>query len=239
MIENYLLKWDSDFFNFKIAALHANVLTDNQIQIFQELSKHNYKLVYLISANELSGIKALTNVRSCDLVDIKLTYQIKLDFFEKNNIFDKHIEICDIKEVKNQKIRELAFQSGKHSRFYTDKNFNPNRYYDLYQIWIEKSINRDIADEVFIYKEKNEILGFITISKYDSFGKIGLIAVDTNSRGKGIGKKLIDSAAQYLIQNNIYFMNVATQEANTSGCTFYEKCGFILNKSEYYYHIWL
>ena len=56
---------------------------------------------------------------------------------EKVSIFN--IDIHDFTSLK-----KLAFLSGIYSRFKLDKNLPSNCFYDLYAIWIKKSINLDL-----------------------------------------------------------------------------------------------
>ncbi|HRS53652.1 MAG TPA: GNAT family N-acetyltransferase [Bacteroidales bacterium] len=235
------LKWDSDFFGFKVAAVYANEINNNEIDsILKKLHNYNYKLIYVISESELvfPNIKCLYNI---NFVDIKLTFKAFVNTIIEQNKDEDLINILKYSQKPiNENLEELAYQSGNYSRFKLDKNFEPYHFFSLYKIWLQKSLSKEIADEVFVYTENDNILGFVTVSlNENNFGKIGLIAVEQNTRGKGIGRKLIKAVANYLLDYQINKLFVSTQHANKNACNFYQKLGFILDKKEYYYHLWI
>lgn len=137
-----------------------------------------------------------------------------------------------------QKLYEIALESGKYSRFKTDEIFPTESYEKLYRKWIEKSINRQIADKVFIYKENDDILGLISLKIKPNNGEIGLLAADYSAQGKGIGSKLIAESENHIISLNVHAMEVATQLKNAPACRFYEKNGYSVKNIFNYYHIW-
>ena len=68
----------------------------------------------------------------------------------------------------------LAFESGKMSRFNLDKKFGRTKFEELYVKWVDNSINKVFADDVFVYQENNKTLGFITYKIDEDFSTIGL-----------------------------------------------------------------
>ncbi len=126
-----------------------------------------------------------------------------------------------------------------YSRFKIDPYFRNNEFERLYTEWIEKSVERRLANEVLIYNEGDELLGFITLALREKTGSIGLIAVDENQRGKAIGKKLIRAALAYFKDHKITTVEVVTQKANYAACRFYESCGFKIKSIVNIYHLWI
>lgn len=234
------LTWDSDFLGFKVAAVYADKINSDVDIILQNLNYENYRLVYFISENEVVFSNNASSLYKIKPIDVKLTYKAFVDDIIESNDCNNLVNVVNYSLMPaNNDLIELAFQSGIYSRFKRDNDFAPNCYFSLYRIWLEKSLNRNIADEVFAYTENSKILGFITIVKCKDYGKIGLIAVAQEARGKNIGRKLILSGAKYLSDSKINTFYVATQNENHSACNFYRKIGFNLDKKEYYYHIWM
>ena len=108
----------------------------------------------------------------------------------------------------------------------------------MYREWINKSVSKTIADEVFLYENK-QILGIVTLKLKENIATIGLIAVAENQQGKGIGRKLVDACMDFCQKNNIKKIEVATQKANLQACNFYEKYGFSVKEITPIYHFWL
>ena len=110
----------------------------------------------------------------------------------------------------------------------------------MYSTWMEKSINGEMADYVFVHKNHETIDGMITIKIENDIANIGLIAVDYASQGKGIGTKLIQSIENFLYQiKGIKYIQVATQLANHNACHLYKKNNFEVITITDIYHHWL
>jgi dTDP-4-amino-4,6-dideoxy-D-galactose acyltransferase len=177
----------------------------------------------------LSGIDELI------LADVKVTWEKQcLNQERSNKIIEYNSNIHDYNEVLN-----LALLSGNFSRFRTDSNFKNNEFYNLYKEWLNKSINKKIADIVFIYQVGEKIVGFITIGKSNAeTSHIGLIAVDPSYQGKKIGSDLINVSLNYSTNNNYKKIEVETQKENIPAMRLYEKNSFNIKSIQYIYHLW-
>lgn len=225
-------KWDSDFFGYPISEIRKEVFTSVDFEKVIELAKGvNAQLVYLVSNEESEDLVS----QGCFLADIKVTYRRKV---EKNVILDEHISSFSSNE-NYEELVDLALASGEYSRFKTDPKFIHNEFEKLYIEWIKKSVDRILADDVYIFKTAKHILGMVTAKINGQKADIGLIAVDIENRGHKIGKKLIDAVNNYALNNGCSYIDVPTQKLNYSACNFYEKNGFSIEKIEYIYHLWL
>ena len=100
-------------------------------------------------------------------------------------------------------------------------------------------LKKKICDSVLIYKKEKKIVGFITLKRLESRVDIGLIAVDHNYRGKGIGQILMKSAEKWALERQINTIQVVTQIVNVPACLFYKKNKYKIKNIEYIYHFWL
>ena len=103
-------------------------------------------------------------------------------------------------------------------------------------LWLEKSLSKEIASEVFVYNDGNNEIGFITIKKVENLAIIGLLAVDTLYAGKNIGTSLMRTVENWCINNGVNEIEVATQIDNINACNFYRKNGYITKQIDYIYH---
>jgi len=213
------LVWDSEFFGYKIGLIDINNSDFDPHLHFDS----QFDLIYLFSnRNQVSD-------QLSEHVDIKITY-------EKYNTFVEEMPE-NIEEYKGKLTNELlylAHLSGNHSRFKKDV-YLANHYEILYKTWIQKSIDGEIADKVLIFKVSCKILGFITLKEINECVQIGLIAVNENHMGKGIGSSLL-KAISYIYPNKKII--VSTQEVNKGANAIYIKNGFFVNKRQYIYHLW-
>jgi dTDP-4-amino-4,6-dideoxy-D-galactose acyltransferase len=233
-----LLEWDTKFFGYKIAKILVS--QDSKAQIDQTISVlklEDYKLAYFFVSPEDDTSNDSILACTGQLVDEKVTYSYSID---EQTIFkvDDYIVIYS-EDIVTQELTQLTLQSGTYSRFRIDPNFRNSEYESLYKEWIKKSVTKDVADQVLVYKEEDHILGFITMKIAEGHGSIGLLAVDENFRGKSIGKKLLTSSFAYFQNNNITTIEVVTQRVNQIACRFYEACGFKISEIVNVYHLWI
>ena len=238
MADFSLLEWDTRFFGYKIAKIVVS--QDSKAQIDQTVSilkSEDFKLAYIFVSPEDDNSNNSIKACSGQLVDEKVTYSYSIDETVIYKV-DDFIVVYN-EDTASTELIELTLQSGAYSRFKIDPNFRNNEYVTLYKEWINKSVAREIADQVLVYKEEDHILGFITLRIAEGQGTIGLLAVDENSRGKSIGKKLLTSSFAYFQNNRITRIEVVTQRGNQIACRFYEACGFNVSEIVNVYHLWI
>lgn len=234
MIE--FLAWDSSFFEIKIGRLYCY---GNGVDIKKNINdckEQGYKLVYIFCEKDNSKYDSLVRSTGAVLYDEKIT-------FFKSIIHPQPLTNSNIISFESDKIPEalykLGIQSGEYSRFKCDVNFAPGQFEDLYKKWVENSVNRTIADEVFISMESGVITGFVTLKYNIHEGAIGLIAVDNRYRGKAIGSNLISYTESFLLNRNIGNLRVVTQAANIGAVNFYKKNNFKIKEVTNIYHFWI
>jgi dTDP-4-amino-4,6-dideoxy-D-galactose acyltransferase len=232
-----ILGWDSSFFGYKVGKTTAKGISPATVnKIIEQARNKEVRLLYLFTDGDDKISQDSTGAVAGKLVDKKLTFNLKIGDADFDT--DDHIEPF-IANYPSEKLILLAIQSGLYSRYKSDTNFKNNEFEKLYTAWIVNSVKKKIADYVFVYKEDGVELGFVTLKLNDTYGQIGLIAVDESVRGRSIGKKLIFTVASLLKKRGIGSLQVPTQKDNTGACQFYRSIGFEEIKTENIYHIWL
>jgi streptothricin acetyltransferase len=64
---------------------------------------------------------------------------------------------------------------------------------------------------------------------WNKFAYVEELIVDTEFRGKGVGRALMTRAIEWAKQQNFPGLTLETQDNNVPACRFYEKCGFVLS----------
>lgn len=92
---------------------------------------------------------------------------------------------------------------------------------------------------VFVAEETGRIVGYIsTRLDYESGkGRIPNLAVDKDSRGRGVGRKLIEFALEYLRREGMAFVMIETMVNNPVGRRLYPSCGFVEVGQQLHYAI--
>lgn len=63
---------------------------------------------------------------------------------------------------------------------------------------------------------------------WNKFAYVEELVVDTEFRGKGVGRALLTKAIQWARQQNFPGITLETQDNNVPACKLYEKCDFVL-----------
>jgi dTDP-4-amino-4,6-dideoxy-D-galactose acyltransferase len=233
-MEVHELEWDSAFFGFKIGRIDIPALGfESMDAILWKAKECGFSLVYIMDAhrNELS--KELQRKHPYHLVDTKVIYC--KENLENNSFISRKAKESD----KLDDFIELAYESGKYSRFKLDPLIGLNNFQRLYQAWVKKSLSHEIADDVFVYEECNQVCGFCTVKYLPDKATIGLIGVSGIKQGNGIGRDLIRRVEKESLINDCSKIEVATQLANKGACMFYEKMGMQVIDAMDIYHVWL
>jgi len=220
------LEWDSNLFGYNVGRLNDKYSSS--------LDFSGFKLIYVYSDKLITELEG-------KLVDKKATFIYQINESEINSEKSSNILIQPFEDLIHDynELLALTYESGVYSRFYIDKNFQNNEFEKLYKIWIDNSLKKINALDVFVAVEENTILGFITlVRKTSEISAIGLIAVSSKARGKKIGTNLIQYIKKIAKENNFKQIQVVTQLDNVPAVRLYESNGFKLKEVKYIYHIW-
>ena len=93
---------------------------------------------------------------------------------------------------------------------------------------IDADVAGDNARGVFVWEEDGQVLGYVT-TRLDRDSKIGWIpniAIDPSMQGKGLGRKLMMHAIEYMREEGMEAAKIETLEQNAVGSQFYPDVGF-------------
>ncbi len=235
-----ILDWDSAFFGMPVARILPRRLPAPELApALAGMKERGVALAYW--ASDPDDAASQQAARSCGgfLADRKTTYLIDLDG-DAATVPDGDWATEEYAEARpNGELESLALQAGAHSRFRIDPRMPDGKFDALYRLWIEKSVNRTIADAVLVVRHSGGIVGMVTLGKKDGRGDIGLIAVDARMRGRNIGVSLVRGALEWTRGRGLRYGQVVTQGENAAACRLYERCGYRVEKVENVYHFWI
>jgi ribosomal protein S18 acetylase RimI-like enzyme len=130
----------------------------------------------------------------------------------------------------------LAYAAGHLSRFFLDPGFSP-QFEALYAEWVRKAL-RDEDSKVFTLSDSRHMLGMVTLSIRDAIGTIGLIAIDRESQGRGLGMRLLKQCEAHYHRLDARTCTVVTQKANIGACLLYQKAGYAIATEQDVWHVW-
>ena len=92
---------------------------------------------------------------------------------------------------------------------------------------IEESINNNTFTKHYVYKENNEIIGYINYDIMYERSELIQINVLDSYQGKHIGSKLMDYMFNDLEKNNVSEITLEVRIDNIKAINLYKKYGFI------------
>ncbi|MEJ5169992.1 MAG: GNAT family N-acetyltransferase [Fimbriimonadales bacterium] len=127
-------------------------------------------------------------------------------------------------------LQALGRGAFRQSRYFVDPYLDPAGKERLTDRWVENALNGR-ADRVFVAEPKQPV-GFAAC-KLDRRGRVAtidLIAVSEDSRGRGIGRSLVEAVCRHY-EPIAEHLEVGTQLANTGAVRLYEAAGCRLLRS--------
>jgi dTDP-4-amino-4,6-dideoxy-D-galactose acyltransferase len=228
------LEWDSQFFGLRIARLTEPRLTSASVAAARHWCRTNQiDCLYFLADSDNAETAALAQANAFQLVDIRLTLGRRLD----DGIGPAPV-VQPFQPADAERLRAIARVSHRDSRFYYDSRFTRQRCDALYEAWIERSFG-GWADAVFVAEGGGAPVGYISCHLASpETGSIGLVAVDQESQHRGLGRQLVAAALEYFRQNGRKQATVVTQGRNIASQRVYQRCGFLTQSVQLWYHCW-
>ena len=234
-----VLTWDTEKLGIKTAKiLPARLDSAVLAEQLAQLKSQGIQLVYWASESTDEASQQAAKQARGILVDYKLTYCCDLKMLDPAPSHNRGVESYD-QQFPDQQLEKLAVEIGKYSRFGQDPHLTASQMEAIYKEWILNSTKRIVATEVLVIKDKEKIIGMVTLAEKAKRGDISLIAVDSDYRGQQLGKRLVRAAQLAFIQAGYTSSQVVTQQTNIAACHLYESCGYRQEKLEHFYHFWL
>lgn len=240
------LEWECRNFGLSVARIDFPGGSERAVvAMLDEARRRRIDLVVLATSPGQELSRTLLSEFGGELVDRKATFRRPLAHPKASLSPAGTTPASTIREyaeaVASAELIQLAICAGAHSRFNIDPRFPQSKFRDMYRIWIERSVRHEIADSVLVDCPGGvpaTLRGFITLSQREGIGKIGLIAVAEEHRGRGVGRRLLDAAHQWMRGQGASESLVVTQLHNAPACALYGSCGYELAQVECYYHFW-
>jgi dTDP-4-amino-4,6-dideoxy-D-galactose acyltransferase len=236
-----ILEWDSARFGFPVGRLSTSVQPEEIPTIAQHARGEGVRLVYYTTPADVRVDPATLEQCGGRLVDQRVTYAADLDHVGqevRSEIADDRVAEYESDAV-TQALMSLARQSGEYSRFHSDPRVPPGVFESIYDAWITRSVQHEIADHVAVVRDGTTTAGFVTLKAAGAESEIGLLAVEASMRGRGYGRALVHYALHWARRHSCSRARVVTQQANRPACALYERCGYLVERIEHVYHLWL
>lgn len=192
-------------------------------------------LYYLCAAAEHESIRSACR-RGFDCVDVRVDLEAKPEIVEPSDTAG--VVVRPALESDLSALKVIARSSHNDSRFYSDGRFPKSACDKLYEIWIEKSCS-DSEGQVWVATHGDQVVAYVTCVKEEGgVGRIGLLAVQEQMRGAGVGRVIMQRGLQWFVEEGCSLVKVATQGGNTGALRFYGRIGFVPQQVSLWFHKW-
>ena len=141
----------------------------------------------------------------------------------------------------SRQLLQLSIVAGGDSRFQVDPRIPADKFRELYEVWMNRSTLRELADVVLVATPpdaSDDFVGVITLSETDGAGQIGLLAVREDHRGRGVAMLLMTAAHDWFRRRGAGAMSVVTQLENSAACGLYSRWNFEAVEVRQWFHFW-
>jgi len=233
------LEWDTTFFGFPIARVRSNSLTPELATAIDNwCAEHRTHCLYFLARPDDASTTRTAEDHGFRLMDVRLVFEHELGSIAPpsgNSIRVRPVESGDVDALLS-----IAQDSYHDTRFYFDAKFPRHLCDSLYRTWIKLSCE-GYADAVLVAETDGLLAGYISChldNKKNNVGKIGLVGVATQARGRGIGQALVCHALEWFRGANATKVSVVTQGRNVSAQRLYQRYGFATESVHLWYHKW-
>ncbi len=238
-----LLPWDTDFFHCRIARVCGDTLKLEQAGQINEWSRsHHIRGLYFLARADDPVTIQTAEQHGFALVDIRVTFER-----EVMNLPDParpdppaSVTIRPVQTGDLPVLQAMARTGHTETRFFSDSHFPHQRAEDLYSTWITLESQGRAQTVLVAVSAANRPLGYISchLASARRQGQIGLVGVSPEVRGKGIGKSLILAAIDWYRAKDAPTLTVVTQGKNRAAQRLYQRCGFLSQNLQLWYHKW-
>ena len=228
------LDWDSEFFGVRIARYNGSRLSAERMpEAVGWCQSHQIDCLYFLADSGGRETVGLAEAHGFQLVDIRMTFRRSVPGEPEPPAAVREFRAADA-----ARLQSIARVSHKDSRFYYDGHFPESRCGKFYETWIERSCG-GWADAVLVAETDGFAAGYVTCHLTPAgVGSIGLLAVAPECRGRCLGEQLTKAALAHFRAKGMQEVTVVTQGRNVRSQRLYQRCGFVTESVELWYHKW-
>jgi dTDP-4-amino-4,6-dideoxy-D-galactose acyltransferase len=231
------LDWDSSFFGIPIGEMRATGEED-LVAGHGEATREHLRCLYLQIPSEHFALVQQAEALGFHLTGVHMSFVAEAPFrADLTGTGATHVRAAQLSDI--DALQAIAATAHPDTRFFADPGFSREACERLYTTWIRRSVE-GWADRVFVadHDATDGPIGYVTLHRNGNAARIGLIAVANGTRRAGIGRALMMEAFRWCDAQQVQAISVATQAQNTSALRFYMRCGFGVDRVDFWLHKW-
>lgn len=232
-----LLGWDTKFWGRRIARLEETAVTPASLYATDAWCTDNGVacIFLLVAANDRVSTLAAEGA-GFFFTDVRMTFAANVA--DRPTVpLGRGLRLA--RSSDRVRLAELARASHASTRFFHDPNFDDERCRDLYAQWMLSSLD-GAADAVIVAEARGTPVGYVTceFDAGEDSGRIGLIAVEPSSQGRGLGSALCEAALDWFASEGALSVEIVTQGSNVLAQRVFQASGARTVSTELWFHKW-
>jgi dTDP-4-amino-4,6-dideoxy-D-galactose acyltransferase len=213
------------------------------LRIDQWAEENRVRCLYFLAAADDPATHENAREYGYNLVDIRLTLECREPMSKRSPAAEALLPLPLIRAAQPQDLTALqamARTGHRDTRFFSDTHFSAERSEQFYSTWITLECQGRATQVLVAVSSSGDPQGYISchLEPARHTGQIGLLGVSGEVRGKGIGKALVAAALDWFASNGALEVIVVTQGRNILAQRLYQRCGFVTQKMQLWYHKW-
>lgn len=234
------LEWDTEFFGLRIACVVGHRLNRERARaILKWCADHAIECLYFLADLDDPETIGLAQEYGFHLVDVRVTLQCEVGDLDHRCGEPSGVQVRPARPDDRPILQAIARSIDYASRFYFDPGFSKEACAALYATWIRRSCE-GAADVVLVAETDGRPVGYVAGHLCDeSHGHIGLVGVADEVRNRGVGRALICGALRWFQGQGVRTVSITTQGRNVAAQRLYQRCGFLTQSVQIWYHKWM
>jgi RimJ/RimL family protein N-acetyltransferase len=234
------LPWDTAFFHRRTARVIPSRLTEDTLAaVLRWSAEHSVQWLHFLADCDHAETVWLATRAGFDFTDTRLTLRLEGPARVAAPALPAGVIVRPSERRDVPELKSIAASAHTHSRFFYDRCLPAADARRLFETWIERSCLHEIADHVVVAEHDGRVVGYVTARIHpDGGGRIGLVGVDEQARGHGLGLAMAQTMLLWLEAQGCPVIDVVTQGRNIAARRIYERCGFMSYSVQLWYHRW-
>lgn len=233
-----MLDWDSHFWGFPVARMNESILNEESLgSALEWCGQRKVRCLYFPADGTDCNTLRLAGEAGFRFVDVRIDLEARLESEVSSDSVYSAIRVY--RDLDLPELQSIARCAHSDTRFFKDMNFDRKRAAELYAHWIQRDAREHLVLVCNQSSPRSRIVGYVSCqSELSGVGRIGLIAVEKQARGEGVGKELVKAAIEFFARKSLLSVRVATQVSNVAAIRLYEGTGFKTCETRVWFHKW-
>ena len=234
-----LLEWDSRHFGFLVGRLSWAGDAPGLCEALLDARLRGFRLVFVETQFSFRGLPILDGIAE----EIFETSRQELAKYLEPDIVaepSRAVQPLSPESCDRSTVRTLGIVAGQYSRFFRDPRIPRPKAESLFAQWADGGVRGTLADAAFgAFADIDRLVGLILLSQEKDAVRIALLSVLPAVQRRGYGSALLQEAARWAANRNLYRMVVATQPDNPNALSLYFRNGYSTIRTSFISHVWL